>query len=254
MNSNLEKSMNDMMTICKTTYARAMRTRSLYVLLMAVLVLVGVAHLYDDLSGGRQKELMYDVGAALLTVVGLFSALVVAFDIARDLRERVVMTLLSKPLGRSHYLLGKFLGVVKIGTVNLLILTIGILLLLKWEHGVMRWDFLKLAFSTWGMMVMTTAVGVLFASFFTELPAVILTVAVFALGHTTGVLYHDGSFISSLLFGVLPNFGLLDFKAELGNDLPISWKLITASVIYALAYCGALLSLANIIFHRRDIA
>jgi len=246
--------MYDLMTICKTTYTRVLRMRSLYVLLASVLVLVGAAHLYDELSGGREKELMYDTGAALLSLVGLLTALMVAFDIARDLREKVVMTLLSKPLGRSQYLLGKFSGVVWIGTINLIILTLGMLLILYWEQGFARWDFLKLAFSAWGTMVLTTAVGVLFASFFAELPAVILTVAVYAIGHGTEVLYQNNSIFSQLLFSVMANYGLLDFKDALGSNLYISWKLIVWSVVYALVYSSALLSLANIIFHRRDLA
>ena len=249
--------MNDMLTICKTTYTRLLRARSLYVLLAAALILVSVAHLYGDLTGGRQKELMYDAGGALLSLVVLLTALVVVFDIARDLREKVVMTLLSKPLGRGNYLLGKFFGVVWLGTVNLVILTIGMSLILKWENGAIRWDFLQMALAAWGAMVMTTAVGVLFASFFTELPAAILTVAVYALGHSTEKLYQAGCSVcsaSGFLFGALPNYWLLNFKTELGNGLPITWRLVIGSVVYALIYSGALLSLANIIFHRRDLA
>src|SRR5262245_51334920 len=113
--------MNDMMTICKTTYTRVLRTRSLYFLLAAVLV-IAAARLYHDLTAGREKQLMFDAGAALLTIVALLTALMAVFDIARDLRERLVMTLLSKPLGRGQYLLGKFLGVVWLGTLILAIL------------------------------------------------------------------------------------------------------------------------------------
>ena len=242
--------MNDMMTICKTTYTRLLRVRSLYVLLAAVLILVSVAHLYNDLSCGRQRELMYDAGGALLSLAALLTALVVVFDITRDLREKVVMTLLAKPLGRSQYLLGKFFGVVWLGTINLAILTVGMALILKWENGAMRWDFFQVALATWGAMVMTTAVGVLFASFFTELPAAILTVVVYAFGHATEKLYSAGGF----LFGALPSYWLLDFKIELGSGLPITWRLVIGSVVYALIYSGALLALANIIFHRRDLA
>ncbi|MBI4028734.1 MAG: hypothetical protein HY360_27400 [Verrucomicrobia bacterium] len=246
--------MNDIMTICKNTYTRVLRSRSLYVLLAAVLILVAAVHLYTDLTAGRQKELMYDAGAALLTVVGLFTALVVTFDIARDLRERVVMTLLSKPLGRGHYLLGKFLGIAWLVTVNMVILTAGILWILHWEQGAWRMDFIKLACAMWGAMIMVTALGVMFASFLGELPAVVLTAAVFAAGHATESLYRAGTLPGHFLFSVLPGFWLPDFKLEFGNGLPISWAIIILSVLYTLAYSGVLLSLAGIFFHKRDLA
>ncbi|MBI4028731.1 MAG: hypothetical protein HY360_27385 [Verrucomicrobia bacterium] len=246
--------MNDMITICRNTYTRVLRTRSLYVLLAAVLILVAVAHLYNDLTAGRQKELMYDAGAALLTIVGLFTALVVTFDIARDLREKVVMTLLSKPLGRGHYLLGKFFGVVWLVTVNMVILTAGILWILHWEQGAWRLDFVKLAFATWGAMIMVTALGVMFASFLSELPAAVLTMVVFVAGHATEAFYRAGSLPGHFLFSVLPGFWLPDYKLEFGNGVPISSHIIILSVLYTLAYSGVLLSLAGIFFHKRDLA
>lgn len=242
----------DMMTICKTTYTRVLRTKSLYVLLACVLVLVGAAHLYTDLTCGRQKELMFDTGAALLTLVGLMTALMVTFDIARDLREKVAMILLSKPLGRTHYLAGKFLGVVWLMTINLLILTAGMMLVLHWEFKEWKWDFLQIACSTWGAMVMTTAMGVLFASFLSELPAALLTVAVFVIGNSTEALARaQGG--AQFIFSLLPNFCLLDFKAEIGNGICAPWGLLVISVAYGLIYSLFLLSLASIMFHKRDL-
>lgn len=246
--------MNDMMTICRTTYTRVLRMRSLYFLLAVVLILVAIAHLYTDLTCGREKELMYDAGVAFLSLAGLLTALTVTFDIARDLRERVAMVLLSKPLGRTQYLIGKFSGVVWLATINLAILTAGILIILRMEKGVWQWDFLQVAVATWGATVMVTAVGVLFASFLAELPAAILTVVVYVFGNATEALYHSKAELIRVIFTVLPNFELIDFKTEFGNDLTISWTLIVLAVVYALFYSVALLSLSSVLFHQRDLA
>ncbi len=246
--------MNDILTICRTTCTRVLRTRSLYALLAAVLALVAIAHLYTDLTGGRQKELMYDAGGALLTLVGILTALIVTFDIARDLREKVVLVLLSKPLGRAHYLAGKFLGVVWLMTINLAVLTAGVFWLLHWENGVWPWNFLQLALSTWGAMVMVTAVGVVFVSVFNELPAALLTLLTFVIGQSTERLFHAGPRLVRLAGSLLPNFGLLDFKTEFGNGIAIPWLLIAVAVVYALVYSLAMLSLASLLFQRRDLA
>ncbi len=246
--------MNDVLTICRTTCTRILRTRSLYVLLAAVLILVATTHLYTDLTGGRQKEFMYDVGGALLTLVGILTALMVTFDIARDLREKMVMVMLSKPLGRAHYLTGKFLGVAWLMTINLAILTVGIFWLLRLEDGVWQWSFLKLALSTWGSMVMLTAVGVVFVSIFNELPAALLTLLTFVIGQSAEQLFHAGSRLVRLAAGLLPNFGLLDFKTEFGSCISIPWPLIAIAIIYALVYSVAMLSLAALLFQRRDLA
>ncbi len=246
--------MNDLFTICKTTYTRILRTRALYLLLAILLLIVAAAHLYHDLTMGREKELMFDTGAVVLAVVGLLTGLVVVFDVARDMREKLVVTLLSKPLGRTQYLLGKFAGVIWAGTINLAILTAGISALLYLENGSGRPEFLKAAFGAWGAMVMATGIGVLLITFLTEIPAVILTLLAFGLGHATERLYQSQWTIGSILFGVLPNFALLQFKSELSNGLAVDWSLIGLSVAYACVYTVALLSVGAILFHRRDLA
>lgn len=246
--------MEDMMVICRTTYGRLLRNRSLYFLLAAVLVLVAVAHLYTDLTAGRQKELMYDAGGALLLLTGLLTALVAPLDIARDLRERTVMTLLSKPLGRSQYLLGKFLGVLVLGTLVLAILSVGVLVIMHMEQNVWRVDFLQVALTTWATMVMATAVGVFFASFLSEIPAALLTIGVYVAGQMTEKLFHAKAAIVPVFAGLLPNFSLLDVKVELGSGLGITWQLVLLAMAYAIVYSGVLVSLATVFFHKRDLA
>jgi Cu-processing system permease protein len=246
--------MEDMMVICRTTSGRLLRNKSLYFLLAAVLVLTAAAHLYSDLTAGRQRELMYDAGGALLLVAGLLTALVVTLDIARDLREKVVMTLLSKPLGRTQYLLGKFLGVVWLGTIILAVLAAGMLIILHLEHGAWRVDFLQVAVTTWATMLMATAVGVVFASFLPEIPAALLTIVVYVAGTLTERMFAAGSGVVRFLAGLLPNFSLLDLKGDLGGGVSIGWALAVVAVGYAIVYSSALLSLATVLFHKRDLA
>lgn len=245
--------MNDLMAICRTTYTRVLRVRSLYFLLGCALALVAAAHLYLDLTCGRQQELMYDTGAALLTIVGILTALIVSFDIPRDLHEKVAVVLFSKPLGRTQYLMGKFLGVVWLATINLAIVTLGAMIILKAEKGAWQYNFLQIALATWGSTVMLTAVGVFFASFLAEIPGALLTVVTYVVGSSTEILYQSKAGLGELLFSILPNLGLLDFKTELGNEMALSWKLVIVAVVYALMYSVVLISLASVIFHRRDI-
>lgn len=246
--------MNDMLTICRTTYTRVLRVRSLYFLLASVLVIVAAAHRYVDLTCGRQGELMYDTGAALLTLVGVLTALIASFDIPRDLHAKEVVVLFSKPLGRSQYLVGKFLGVVWLATINLIVVTIGVMLILRAEKDAWQWNFIQLAIATWGSTAMLVGVAVCFATFLAEVPGALLTVVTYVIGTSTEILVQSKSGLAMLLFSILPNFGLLDFKAEFGNDLAISWTLILAAVVYALVYSAALLSVSSILFHKRDLA
>ncbi|MEW5941136.1 MAG: hypothetical protein AB1750_15840 [Chloroflexota bacterium] len=246
--------MNDALAICHSTYTRVLRVRSLYFLLASVLIIVAAAHQYVDLTCGRQQELMYDTGAALLSLVGVITALIVCFDIPRDLHAKDVVVLFSKPLGRTQYLVGKFLGVVWLATIHLAIVTFGIMLILKAEKGAWPLNFIPLAVTTWGSTVMLVAMGVFLGTFLAEVPGALLTAVTYVVGSSTEILYQSQVGVARLCFSLLPNFGLLDFKMEIGNELAISWKLIIAAVAYALVYSVALLSLASILFHRRDLA
>jgi ABC-type Na+ efflux pump permease subunit len=60
---------------------------------------------------------MVDVSLTLNTVAAILIAVSITFEIPRELRDGVASTLLTKPLGRTQYIVGKFIGISIAGIV-----------------------------------------------------------------------------------------------------------------------------------------
>jgi ABC-type transport system involved in multi-copper enzyme maturation permease subunit len=244
--------MNDILTICRSTMGRMLQIKALYILLILAVIFIATASLYGDLSGGREKELMVDTGYAVMGLVGFLSALVVVFDLARDLRHKLVQTLLTKPLGRNHYLLGKFWGVFFFTVINVSLVSIGFGLVLWVSHIWVGWGIMKVLVLTLASMGMLIAVGILLSTFLGEVPSAIGMLLLFLLGNATHEIAAKGP-VGRFLDGVLPNFDLLNLKLELGHFFAIDWFYVWGGLLYAILYTVFLLSIAIFIFRNRDI-
>jgi len=244
--------MNDILTICRATLGRMLQIKSLYVLLLLGVIFIGTASLYGDLSAGREKELMIDTGYAMLTLVGFLSALVVVFDLARDMRQKLVQTLLTKPLGRDHYLLGKFLGVFLFMLINTSLISFGLGVVLWFAKIWVGWGIMKILVLTIGAMAILIAMGIFLSTFLGEVPAAVGMLLFFALGNASQEFIARNTF-GWLLYGLLPNFDILNLKLELGHFFAVPWLFVWGGLVYSVLYTIFLLAMAVFVFRKRDI-
>jgi ABC-2 type transport system permease protein len=243
--------MNDILTIARATLGRMLQIKSLYILLLLGVIFIGTASLYGDLTAGREKELMVDTGYAILTLVGFLSALVVVFDLARDLRQKLVQTLLTKPLGRDHYLLGKFWGVFFFVILNTSLVAIGFGIVLKLSGIWVGWGIMKILLLTIGSMAILTAMGIFFSTFLGEVPAAVAMLLLFLAGNASQELLSRPA--GKIIYGLIPNFDLLNLKLELGHYFAVPWLYVLGGLVYSALYTVFLLAMAVFIFRKRDI-
>lgn len=82
------------------------------------------------------NKLLLDVGLATIFGCGtLLAAFVATATISREIENKTVLTVVSKPIGRTTVIVGKYLGVT--GAIALAVATMLIFLLLAIRHGVM---------------------------------------------------------------------------------------------------------------------
>jgi len=89
------------------------------------------------LEGGNDRKIMIDVSLATLLLYGLLTSVFSATGvISREIESHTVLTVVSKPVSRTTFLLGKYCGVT--GAVLLGYYFLCIVLLLAARHGVME--------------------------------------------------------------------------------------------------------------------
>ncbi len=110
------------LTIGRNTLLESVRQRVLNVLLIFAVVLVGASIWFSDAATPEldqagmfdaQIKFVKDAGCGAIGIFGFFIALLsTAQLIPQELHNRTIYTILAKPVRRSEFLLGKFLGVV----------------------------------------------------------------------------------------------------------------------------------------------
>lgn len=132
-------------TIARNAFVESIRQPIFFLLVM----LAGIAQLFNTWGAafsmerthttaevGSDDKLLLDIGMASVFVFGmLLSAFISTAVVSREIEQKTVLTVVSKPISRTAVILGKYLGVSATILVGVLIMII--FLLMSIRHGVM---------------------------------------------------------------------------------------------------------------------
>lgn len=122
--------MKKILTLAWTTYQELIRARFFFVGIVFALILVVLSYLLGNLSFEEEKRILFNLGSAGIEFVtiglGLFAG---ATLVSKEIELRTCQIVLTRPLSRSHFLLGKWFGLVLFILMILAGLSILVLLL-----------------------------------------------------------------------------------------------------------------------------
>lgn len=123
-------------TIATNTVTQLLRMKILAFLVLFALIVVAAAFAFPTMSPEQQLKLLKDVVFGVLQVFSIVIAIAAtALLLPRDMEDRTLYTILSKPVPRHEYLIGKLIGVLLLIGGGLLIMDIffcGALWLKQW--------------------------------------------------------------------------------------------------------------------------
>ena len=243
--------MNEIMAIAGSTWRRILRMKVVYFLIVCVWILIGSAMNYDILSLGEEKELMIDVSLLLNTIAIALIVISVTFEIPRELHEGAAATMLTKPLGRTQYLVGKFLGSVITAIIIGLIIAAGFFVLFYMVFGepliisLLQAHLLIIASS-----IPMTAMAVLFSMILPEMITPIITAIALWFSFSTSHLAKYG-FMKIIYGGVLPDLDLFNFKSA--AMITAGWSYVAMAAVWGAIFSVFALTLSSLIFRFKDI-
>ena len=134
------------LVIANNTFREGIRKKTLIgMLLVALLAIVGSTFL-EPLASGDPTKMMKDICLTALTLFGTMIAVFMAGSaIPSEIENRTIHTIVSKPLWRWEYLVGKFVGVQFIVILNLLIMTATFLALIYSREPIISTALMKAA-------------------------------------------------------------------------------------------------------------
>lgn len=244
------------------TFREAVRDRVLYsILFFAVGVLV-LSLAVQELTIGDQAKVVRSVAQGAIDLFGSLIAMFLGISIVyKEIERKTAYTILSKPIARWRFVLGKYLGLVLTLVVEVAILLVLYVLLMSWQQKFPP----GIVFVSMGTLVLEllllTAWATLFSTFSTPVTASAFTLAIFVIGHLADDIWLFGNQAESpsvqqmarVLYWALPNFEVFSLRVEAVHELPVPWQRVGLAAAYGLAYTSAVLGLAVAIFQRRDL-
>ena len=99
--------------VASAAYRESVRDRVPLTILGFGVLLVAASYLIGQLTAGQDLKIIKDLGLAAINVLGLFIAIFIGINlVAKEVERRSIYNLLSKPVTREQFLIGKYLGLV----------------------------------------------------------------------------------------------------------------------------------------------
>lgn len=252
--------MSVIVTIALNTFRENRRDRVLYVLVIfaALMILAGVV--VSELSPFEQSKILLDLGQAAMLLVGALIAIFLGIGlVSKEIERRTVYVIVSKPVGRAQFLLGKVLGLVLTLTAALSIMSLTLVGVVWAYGGTPTVAVFQSIVLLWTELVVLVSLSVTFATFTTTTLAAMFSLCSWIIGMAVGefqtIGQRSGGFAKAILislYWILPDLSVFDAKTRATYGIALPAADFALSVGYGLAWTAALLCIASVIFSRRD--
>jgi ABC-type transport system involved in multi-copper enzyme maturation permease subunit len=248
--------------IASNGFREVIRDRVLYLIGLFALLLVIALRMLPQVAATTENKIFLDFGLAGIEILGVIVALFVGTGlINKEIEKRTVLVLISKPINRAEFIIGKHLGLSAVLAVLIVAMTVIYLMLLtfskiEYSLGSILVSMLYLFL----MLSLLTAVALVFGVFTSSLLATLLTFGIYLMGNLSPDLLKLGKLsenstlrqLTEGLYLVLPDLSRLNLKNEAVYSLLPSPLTLLSNGVYGLFYTALLLAIAILIFWQRE--
>ena len=263
--------MNVILSIAKTTVGEAIRRRVLLLILLIGVLFLVIAPGMNVLSARQSYTVLTGFTLGIIQLTSAVIAIVLTvYLIPNEIERRTIYTILSKPVLRWQFLVGKYLGAVAALALMMTLMTITLVVVFK----IMQPDaameqlmtLVKAPMMYFVQMSLLAGVAVFFSTFVPPIVNFFLSGGVYLIGTLFSPVFQDLSGNTSLspvvkaaatlIHTIVPNFAMFNIQNTIINS--------TSTVVneqvyymqmaaYALMYILILLIGGILIFDRREV-
>ncbi len=253
--------MRRVVAIAANTFREALRQRVLYVTLGFMLFVFAAAQVLSPLALGEGARVVRDVGLSMVSLFGMFLVVMVGTSLLqREVERRSIYVLLSKPVARREYLLGKYAGLVAMLALSAAMMTLAVFVADRWMSGGWHAAVLVCGLGTVAELAVLTSWTLVFSAVASPLLAGIFTLGCYVIGNCVAdlrdlaALMPSGGTALTWISYALPNLYVFNFRAQAAaGELPDAAQLGFA-MLYGALYCALTLTVAVGLFRRREFA
>ena len=209
---------------------------------------------YEGQGSAIGEGVRFGVVIAIFVGIGLVS---------KEIEKRTLYTVLSRPVRRWEFIVGKFFGLAGTLVVNAFFMAIGVFAALLYvAHKFQKpdgWVLVALYFIILQFLIICS-LALLFSSFSSPLLSAVFAFSLFVIGtfsedlrNFAGMATGLTKWLATAVAYLIPNFSALNVISSVAHGQPVSGQLIVYNTLYALLYATMALCGAILIFQRRNL-
>ncbi|MBY0413660.1 MAG: ABC transporter permease subunit [Bdellovibrionales bacterium] len=254
--------MKNIANVTKYTFLEVYRSKLMVSLLFLALGLILVTYVASEFAYGAPAKIALDVGLGIMSLSNLIISIFIgATLLSREIEQRTLYMVLSRPISRVSFLIGKILGLSMILLINSILLGSLTIFLFTYFGG----NFQTLFVWTLYFAFLEAFTVLIFAIFFSLITnttlSVVYTIIIFIIGHALNetskiLLVKLSPLFRNILeasFLILPNFYRLNLKDFVLYEQNITLRYLSLTHIYLVLYLVALISLVSVIFKNKNL-
>jgi ABC-type transport system involved in multi-copper enzyme maturation permease subunit len=202
-------------------------------------------------------------GVALGSISGIGGIIAIFLGVGlvyKEIERKTIYTLAAKPIPRWQLLLGKYAGLWLTLLIEVLALALFYTVILGIWQGFPSSSIYLSMLMLMLELTLLSAWSTLFSTFCTPTTATAYSICIYIIGHFADDLYLFGSraedpAIRSLLlslYHILPNLEIFNIRTAAVHGLEVPGSEVLQTILYGLGYSIAVLSIAMLVFEKRD--
>ncbi len=257
------------------TFKEGVRDRALFGIGLFSLLLMGASLVVVSLFMRELNKVAVDINLSAITFAGLMLTFFVSINLlSKDMDKHTIYCVLSKPISRSEYIFGKFLGIMLLIISAFAILTIFssiTIVIIKYQYATwfksFAWlGFYKAIYSEILMFAVINAIVIFFSTITTSsFITLLFSISTYIAGQTIEevvlflktqpeiMLTDTIKTIIDICQYILPNLAVFDLKTQASHGLAVSGSYISAITLYSFTYSIIVLIFSSIIFSKREL-
>ena len=273
----MEVAMNKIFLIAWITFKDCIRNKALYGIFFLGLILFTVNVVFTGMFTWELGKVAVDMGLSIISFSGLIIIFFMCLPLmAGDLINKTVYLILSRPVTKAHYIIGKYLGLGSVIVISSVFL--GLCGALSVRLSVLGAEVFIPPHFSWGMfaasigfltlsLLVLLALAVLWTCATTHhFTAVLLTLMTYFICHnmenvkniilSTKFMAPDSLPIKVIdtVSWVLPNLAAFDLKTTAAYGLPVDMASQSWVLLYGFSYIVICITLAVMVFKRRELS
>lgn len=254
--------MNNILSVFKYTFIEVVRSKLMVLTPIISAVIIFISYLSSSFAYGAPGRVAIDVGLGLMSLSNLIVAILVgATLVSKEIESKTIYMIISKPISRSHFLVGKVFGLGSFLVINMLVQGTVCAFLYKFFNGPIPELLIYVCLFSLFEAFIIMLISIMFSLISNVSLTVIFTVLVWVAGsimsETQKISFLKNNKvlveIIQIASKILPDFSKYNVKDFVLYQQTLPMGYLEKTILYFILYSLFIFIGTSILFNKKDL-